>query len=620
MLPPIRATAARRTARGVARAATGFLGPRAWGQPPTRLHTSGAGVNGSLKAVYAQRFSFWQAPAREVCASCGRVGRACRKAPGAGAQRHASSFVRPQPVFPTAHALRLPDKSVPHWEEVSATGPHHAWKLFKRAADLKSARRAARNRLRERKRDSPEAGTRAAAETGREGRPTPARHATATDRAYAERLHASPRPEEVSSMFAATGADPCAAHAPVGDAEAGAVRCHKVYFRTQDGLACEASRMQYPDGSVTVCVSSQVGCRHQCSFCEAGSAGLVRNLSAEEILAQVAFFQGRDGVLTAERTVEEEAGSPLETWALGGPGEGADALVDDAAPGAAVSDPAGGEQRVDRVCFHGMGEPLDNPATFDALSRLRSEAGASVPLENVSVSTIGILPGMQRLLADFPEVRLTVSLHTPFPFERMRLVSAEASNPLADVLRFCRRWQHRTGNPVTLSYLLLPGENDTPHHAAALASLVRGTFALDHAPGDDSEPLPAPVTLSLIQFSPPAGAEDAPLAEGEAQAGQSKLSGDGAAASKEAAASPSPATPHAGAVGGVPASALGMRPEAARLERALHAMEPRAEGEAADAKEGPAGPAGETRSFADLLELAGLRQDVVRLQHYCEAT
>jgi len=447
----------------------------------------------------------------------------------------------------------------------------------------------------------------------------------ARDTALAERLHRTPAPADVAAMFGRGGA---------GDA--GLVRCTKVYFRLQDGLACEATRMVYPSGESVVCVSSQVGCRHRCSFCEGGRDGLVRNLTAEEMLAQVEFFMrppadalaatarsndaphdDREGSMpslrfvraTEQREDGEEVEVPLHTAPDGDAGAVAVATN--------RPDVAAHAGRVDRVCFHGMGEPLDNPNLVSTLHALHDGVGLrhAIPMDRVSVSTIGILKGLRLLLRECPAVRLSLSLHSPFPFERMRLVPSEVSNPLPEVLRLCRRWYQATGTPVSLAYLMLPGVNDTPRHAAALARLIQDSLTEPACASladsemttlagtrTTSEPACArsvgvatrdtdsvPYLLTLLQYA----AGGAPAADPQRGVVASDATSSGAPIESEVDVPTS--------AGGVE---TGMRPSAARLDAAVASLEVM--------------PAG-TATFVDMLAKAGLDPALVRSQQYCES-
>lgn len=195
----------------------------------------------------------------------------------------------------------------------------------------------------------------------------------------------------------------------------------KVLFRLQDGEAIET--VAIPDGRrVTLCISSQAGCALQCAFCATGAMGFARNLAAWEIAAQV-----REMLL--------------------------------------LSPPV----RPTNVVFMGMGEPLMNWRAVDiALSILNDPKGLGIGARHITVSTVGVLPGIEALAARPEQFRLAISIHAPSDALRQQLMPINTKYPLADVIAAARRFVRR----VTFEYVLLGGINDRPEHAAALARLA----------------------------------------------------------------------------------------------------------------------------------------------------
>ena len=204
----------------------------------------------------------------------------------------------------------------------------------------------------------------------------------------------------------------------------------KWLWRTGDGAQLETVLMQYARRS-TVCISSQAGCAMGCTFCATGQAGFERHLTAGEIVEQV---------------LRASHGAP---------------------------------QRVGNVVFMGMGEPLANvDPVLDAITRLHQDVGLSA--RHVTVSTVGIVPGMQRL-ADFPlPVTLAVSLHAPDDALRDRLVPVNRRYPIEDVLAAARDYATRKGRRVTFEYAAIEGVNDHVAQAAALGRLLAGFPAGAH--------------------------------------------------------------------------------------------------------------------------------------------
>lgn len=193
------------------------------------------------------------------------------------------------------------------------------------------------------------------------------------------------------------------------------------------GAEVETVLMRYP-GRATVCVSSQAGCAMGCTFCATGQAGFERHLTAGEIVEQVARAQH-------------------------------------ASP-----------QRVSNVVFMGMGEPLANyDATEAALGRLHDDFGISA--RQLTVSTVGIPPGMRRLAAGRLPVTLAVSLHAPDDGLRDQLVPLNRRYPLAEILDAAREYLAAKGRRLSFEYAMIAGVNDGLPQADALARLLRGLTA-----------------------------------------------------------------------------------------------------------------------------------------------
>src|SRR6516164_7479436 len=213
----------------------------------------------------------------------------------------------------------------------------------------------------------------------------------------------------------------------------------KTLWRAFDGAYVESVLMRYP-GRVTMCVSSQAGCGMACPFCATGQAGLTRNLSAAEIVAQVVA--------------------------------GARALARGEVPG--------GPGRVSNVVFMGMGEPLANyPQVITALRRLTDPVpdGLGISQRSVTVSTVGLVPAVRRLTAERLPVTLAVSLHAPDDELRDELVPVNKRWPVAEVLDAAWEYAGATGRRVSIEYAMIGDVNDQPWRAAALARLLAGRLA-----------------------------------------------------------------------------------------------------------------------------------------------
>jgi 23S rRNA (adenine2503-C2)-methyltransferase len=213
----------------------------------------------------------------------------------------------------------------------------------------------------------------------------------------------------------------------------------KTLWRAFDGALVESVLMRYPD-RVTMCVSSQAGCGMDCPFCATGQAGLTRNLSTAEIVAQVVA--------------------------------GARVL--------AAGEIPGGPGRVSNVVFMGMGEPLANYANVVAAVRRLTEPvpeGMGISQRSVTVSTVGLVPAIARLTAERLPVTLAVSLHAPDDELRDTLVPVNRRWKVAEVLAAAWDYAGLTHRRVSIEYALIRDINDQAWRADALGSLLAGHLA-----------------------------------------------------------------------------------------------------------------------------------------------
>jgi 23S rRNA (adenine2503-C2)-methyltransferase len=204
----------------------------------------------------------------------------------------------------------------------------------------------------------------------------------------------------------------------------------KWLFRAPDGISIESVLMAYPK-RMTLCVSSQAGCAMACTFCATGQFGFDRHLEAGEIVAQVAYAQAaaRSGML----------------------GTGPDHLTN--------------------VVFMGMGEPLANYARVrESLRRMIDVMNLSA--RNVTVSTVGVVPGMRRLAEEPWQVGLAVSLHAADDELRSRLVPLNDRYPLAEVEAAAAYYYQRKGRRVSIEWTMMDGVNDTDEQAIKLAAIA----------------------------------------------------------------------------------------------------------------------------------------------------
>ncbi|SEF71376.1 Cfr family 23S rRNA (adenine(2503)-C(8))-methyltransferase [Paenibacillus sp. UNC499MF] len=206
---------------------------------------------------------------------------------------------------------------------------------------------------------------------------------------------------------------------------------NKVLFAIAGGERVEAVRLTYERGWKSYCISTQCGCGFGCRFCATGTIGLKRNLTADEITDQLLHFR-------------------LHGHAL------------------------------DSVSFMGMGEALANPHIFDAITILTDPHLFGLGHRRITVSTIGLLPGIDRLTREFPQVNLTFSLHSPFDDQRSELMPINDRFPIQDVLNALDRHILQTGRKVYIAYILLRGVNDSAAHAEAVAELLTGRGPVEH--------------------------------------------------------------------------------------------------------------------------------------------
>ena len=219
----------------------------------------------------------------------------------------------------------------------------------------------------------------------------------------------------------------------------------KALFATADGRALEAVLMRFRDGRRSICVSSQSGCPLTCSFCATGAMRFARNLSASEIVEQALHF----------RRIEA----------------------------------------IDHCVFMGMGEPMLNlDAVLGACERL-PEIG--ITHRRTTISTVGWIPGIERLTECDMPVRLALSLHAAEEGLRSQLMPVNDRYPLADVIEACRAFYARRRRRGFVEYVMLAGVNDRYEQALELARVLNGSGAGDRSHG--GQPI---FKVNLIPFNP----------------------------------------------------------------------------------------------------------------------
>jgi 23S rRNA (adenine2503-C2)-methyltransferase len=196
-----------------------------------------------------------------------------------------------------------------------------------------------------------------------------------------------------------------------------------------DGELIEAVYMNFEgkdDTWHTACISVQVGCPVGCKFCQTGLSGFSRNLTAGEIIGQIWIFEHM-------------------------------------------------KKEVDRIVFMGMGEPLLNfDNVYKSIKVFTDKRAFGMSPRRITLSTVGIIEGMKKLLDSDLKVHLAVSVHAPLHDLRMSLVPVEDSNPIDKVLDMAHQYAKDRGVRLTAEYVMLDGINDSLEHAEALARLLRG--------------------------------------------------------------------------------------------------------------------------------------------------
>ena len=210
----------------------------------------------------------------------------------------------------------------------------------------------------------------------------------------------------------------------------------KLLLNLTDGTPVETVLIQYPSSKInghprsTICVSTQIGCAMGCVFCATGQMGFEKNIRAEEIVAQVIHFAD----------ILQQRG-----------------------------------EHVTNLVFMGMGEPMAN---YDEMIRavriLTHDRGFGIGQRNITISTIGLISGIDKLAEENLQVGLAISLHAPNNELRKRLVPTAGPNSVEDIIEAGRRYFKKTGRRVTFEYALMKGINDSPEIATELAILLKG--------------------------------------------------------------------------------------------------------------------------------------------------
>jgi 23S rRNA (adenine2503-C2)-methyltransferase len=204
-------------------------------------------------------------------------------------------------------------------------------------------------------------------------------------------------------------------------------------------------------GRVTACISSQAGCAMDCVFCATGQMGFARQLTPGEIVAQVIHI---DRVLRPPAAGHRSLGDPRNP------------------------SPHARRERLRNVVLMGMGEPLHNyEAVMRAVDILRDQNGPAISARRITLSTVGVIPGIVRLADEARPIHLAVSLHAATQAERAALVPVAARWPLDALLEACCYYVKKQQRRIFFEWALIAGRNDTPEQAHAVGRLLHGLSA-----------------------------------------------------------------------------------------------------------------------------------------------
>ncbi|MCF7853080.1 MAG: 23S rRNA (adenine(2503)-C(2))-methyltransferase RlmN [Simkaniaceae bacterium] len=225
---------------------------------------------------------------------------------------------------------------------------------------------------------------------------------------------------------------------------------HKLLLKTSDSHLIEMVIMPYENRS-TLCLSSQVGCKMGCTFCQTGKMGLKRHLTSGEILGQI---------FLANRLLQQ----------------------------------AGSDQKISNVVFMGMGEPLDNyDHVVSACSRMIDPHGLNLSKNRVTISTSGLIPALERLSQDLP-VRLAISLHSADEEKRSAMMPVNRKYPLSELKKTLLNYPAPSRYGITFEYVMIENENDSIADAKKLVKFLHGIKAkvnlipINHFPGIEMHP------------------------------------------------------------------------------------------------------------------------------------
>jgi 23S rRNA (adenine2503-C2)-methyltransferase len=229
----------------------------------------------------------------------------------------------------------------------------------------------------------------------------------------------------------------------------------KMLFKTHDGHFIESVLMRHR-GRKTVCVSCQIGCPAGCVFCATGKMGIKRNLTAREIYEQVLYWNR----ILKDEWVAENASAPLsdqKKWNGKNPPH---------------------EARVRNIVFMGMGEPMFNyENVIQAIKFFNDDKKFAIGIRHITISTVGIIPGIKKLMEENLLVNLAFSLHSASVSHRKDIVPMDKTYPLPDLMNTFDQYTKKTNRRIFYEYVVLKGINDKEEDAHELGKLLQHRLA-----------------------------------------------------------------------------------------------------------------------------------------------
>lgn len=220
----------------------------------------------------------------------------------------------------------------------------------------------------------------------------------------------------------------------------------KSLFTLPGGEYIESVLMLYP-GRATVCISCQAGCPMGCVFCATAKLGFMQDLTPGQIVEQVIWAKRETRKIAANPSVETGSGAPVKQEDL----------------------PAD----LNNIVYMGMGEPFNNyDAWWASVLRINDSKGLNLGARNITVSTVGLVPGIDKLAAEPMQINLAISLHASDDELRSEMMPVNKAYPIQTLLESARNYVDATNRRISFEYVLLSEKNDTPDEAEQLATLL----------------------------------------------------------------------------------------------------------------------------------------------------